>query len=32
VVDEAVIQFNDEQYWLYAAVGPETNDLLYTQL
>jgi transposase-like protein len=31
-VDETVIRINDEQYWLYAAVDPETNDLLYTQL
>ena len=28
-VDETVIQLNDEQYWLYAAVNPETNELLY---
>jgi Transposase and inactivated derivatives len=27
-----VIQLNDEQYWLYAAVDPETNELLYTKL
>jgi len=26
-VDETVIRLNDEQYWLYAAVDPETNDL-----
>jgi len=32
VVDETVIQLNDEQYWLYAAVDPETNELLYTRL
>ena len=31
-VDETVIQLNDEQYWLYAAVDPETNELLHTQL
>ena len=31
-VDETVIQFNDEQYWLYAAVDPETNELLHTKL
>jgi len=31
-VDETVIRLNDEQYWLYAAVDPETNDLLHTQL
>ena len=27
-VDETVIQLNDERYWLYAAVDPETNELL----
>jgi len=31
-VDETVIRLDDEQYWLYAAVNPETNDLLHTQL
>ncbi|MFB6154628.1 MAG: IS6 family transposase [Haloferacaceae archaeon] len=31
-VDETVIQLNDEQYWLYAAVDPETNELLHTTL
>ncbi|MCD2200481.1 IS6 family transposase [Halobacterium sp. KA-4] len=31
-VDETVIQLNDEQYWLYAAVDPETNELLHTKL
>ena len=31
-VDETVIRLNDEQYWLYAAVDPETNKLLYTKL
>ena len=31
-VDETVIRFNDEQYWLYAAVDPETNKLLHTKL
>jgi len=31
-VDETVIQLDDEQYWLYAAVDPETNDLFHTQL
>ncbi|GAB6862010.1 hypothetical protein JCM17092_20990 [Haloplanus litoreus] len=25
-VDETVIRLNDEQYWLYAAVDPETNE------
>jgi transposase-like protein len=28
VLDETVIQLNDEQYWLCAAVDPETNELL----
>jgi transposase-like protein len=27
-----VIQLNDEQYWLYAAVDPQTNELLHTKL
>ena len=31
-VDETVIRLNDEQYWLYAAVDPETNELLHTTL
>ncbi len=31
-VDETVIQLNDEQYWPYAAVDPETNELLHTSL
>jgi putative transposase len=31
-VDETVIQLNDEQYWLYAAVDPETIELLHTTL
>jgi len=31
-VDETVIQLNDEQYWLYAAVDPNSNDLLHTKL
>jgi len=31
-VDETVIRLDDEQYWLYAAVDPETNDLLHAQL
>jgi len=30
--DETVIRLNDEQYWLYAAVAPETNEVLHTQL
>ena len=31
-VDETVIRLNDEQYWLYAAVDPETDELLHTTL
>jgi len=31
-VDETVIQLNDEQYWLYATVDPQTNKLLHTKL
>jgi len=31
-LDETVIQLNDKQYWLYAAVDPETNKLLHTIL
>jgi len=27
-----VIRLNDELYWLYAAVDPETNELLHTSL
>ena len=30
-VDKTVIQLNDEQYWLYAAVNPDTKDLLNIQ-
>ncbi len=31
-VDETVIQLDDEQYRLYAAVDPDLNDLLHTQI
>jgi transposase-like protein len=31
-VDETVIRRNDEHYWLYAAVDPDTNELLHTKL
>jgi len=31
-VDETVIRINDQQYWLYAAVNPETNELLHVRL
>ena len=27
-----MIQLNDEQYWLYAAVDPNSNDLLHVKL
>ena len=27
-----MIQLDGEQYWLYAAVDPESNDLLHTKL
>jgi transposase-like protein len=31
-VNETVIRLNDEHYWLYAAVDPDSNELLYTEL
>ena len=31
-VDETVIRINDQQYWLYAAGDPETNQLLHVRL
>jgi len=31
-VDETVIRLDDEKYWLYAAVDPESNELLHTKL
>jgi transposase-like protein len=31
-VDETVIQLNDERFWLYAAIDPETNRLLHGKL
>ncbi len=31
-VDETVIRLDNERYWLYAAVDPETNELLHTKL
>jgi putative transposase len=27
-----VIRLNDEQYWLYAAIDPETNKFLHTKV
>ncbi|SIS21030.1 IS6 family transposase [Natronorubrum thiooxidans] len=30
-IDETVIRLSDVQYWLYAAVDPETNELLHTK-
>jgi putative transposase len=32
VIDETVIQLNNQRYWLYAAVGPDTNKFLYVRL
>ncbi len=29
-VDETVIHLNDQQYWLYAAIDAEANELLET--
>ncbi|MFB9826238.1 IS6 family transposase, partial [Halobaculum roseum] len=31
-VDETVIQLNDQRFWLYAAVDPDTNRLLHVKL
>ncbi|SDK11179.1 Transposase (or an inactivated derivative) [Halovenus aranensis] len=31
-LDESVIRINDQQYWLYAAVDPETNIFLHIRL
>ena len=31
-VDQKMIRINDEQYWLYAAVDPQTNRFLHVQL
>ena len=31
-VDETVIQLNNERYWLYAAVDPDTNRPLHVRL
>ncbi|SFC60035.1 Transposase (or an inactivated derivative) [Halobiforma haloterrestris] len=31
-LDETVIRINDHQYWLYAAVDPETNRILHIRL
>ncbi len=31
-VDETAIRLNNKQYWLYAAVDPETNELTHTKL
>ena len=32
VVDETVIRIDDEQYWLYAAADPDSNELLHAKL
>ena len=31
-IDETVIRINDQQYWLYAAGDPSTNELLHVRL
>jgi putative transposase len=31
-VDQKAIRINDEQYWLYAAIDPETNRFLHLRL
>jgi transposase-like protein len=31
-VDETVIRVNDQRYWLFAAVDPDTNRLLHVRL
>jgi putative transposase len=31
-LDETVIRINGQQYWLYAAVDPETNEFLHMRL
>ncbi|WP_135665248.1 IS6 family transposase [Halorhabdus rudnickae] len=31
-IDETVVRLTDERYWLYAAVDPDTNELLHTAL
>jgi transposase-like protein len=31
-LDETVIQLNDQRYWLYAAVDPDTNEFLHVRL
>lgn len=32
VVNETVIRIDDEQYWPYTAVDPDSNELLHTKL
>jgi putative transposase len=31
-VDETMIRIDDQQFWLYAAADPDTNDLLHLRL
>jgi putative transposase len=31
-IDETVIQLNNERFWLYAAVDPDTNEFLHVRL
>ncbi|GGM51930.1 hypothetical protein GCM10009006_36380 [Haloarcula argentinensis] len=30
--DETVIRINDQQFWLYAAADPQSNELLHLRL
>jgi transposase-like protein len=31
-VDETVIQLDDQRYWLYAAINPDTDEFLHVKL
>ena len=31
-VEETVIRINDQQFWLYAAANPQTNEILHLRL
>lgn len=31
-LDETVIRINDQQFWLYAAADPQSNELLHVRL
>lgn len=32
MVDETVIQIDDQRYWLYAAIDPDSNEFLHIKL